>query len=160
MRVAKQPLVASTLAQLSVSPQSAFAPTAVGVSLGNQALAIPAANSECAFDDMRNDGKAAIGEGDMGAGELEQGDLGDLHTDQQRVDGGADPASAGILIRVRDARAVVAQVAEAVPELVQDRWQTDYESPQSEDLVRADARLAAVARNASIAFLRSRRRRS
>ena len=38
---------------------------------------------------------------------------------------------------------ILREVAEAVPELDQDRWQTDYESPQSEDLVRADAMLAA-----------------
>jgi len=38
---------------------------------------------------------------------------------------------------------ILREVAEAVPELDQDRWQTDYDSPQSADLVREDAMLAA-----------------
>jgi hypothetical protein len=33
-------------------------PAAVGVSLGNQAFAIAAANSKCTFHDMRNDGNS------------------------------------------------------------------------------------------------------
>jgi protein-disulfide isomerase len=38
---------------------------------------------------------------------------------------------------------VLREIAEAVPQLEVDRWQEDFEAPESEELVRADAMLAA-----------------
>ena len=44
--------------QFVCTPKPRQSPAAVGVSLGNQAFAIAAANSKCTFHDMRNDGNS------------------------------------------------------------------------------------------------------